>query len=68
MVRMTVEFFGHNRMKRSVRLTVTKSVGAVDVAVQQLGYHVVNGLQQVLERAYSSIRVPCTVALTHVLR
>lgn len=66
MLRLHVAILGQNRAGKLKRALVTKSVSTVDAVVQQLGYAAVSRIRQGLEMAYSTVRLPCPVALTCV--
>lgn len=68
MIRLNVVSVGRNRAERLTRPLVTGSVNAVDCVVQQLNYDAVTRLQQGLERAYSTVRLPCSVVVARVSR
>lgn len=42
-------------------------VNTIDAVAQQLGYDAVRRLRQGLKRAYSTVRMPCPVALTRFI-
>lgn len=66
MVRVIFGIFGRSRAGNLKRALVEDSESAVDAVVQRLGYDAMSVLPQGLERAYSTVRVPCSVALTCV--
>lgn len=66
MVHLNVALVGRKRTQKLARSLVTKFINAVNAVVQQLGYNAVSWLWRALERPYSTVRVPCTVALTRV--
>lgn len=63
---LNVVFVGRNRAEKLACSLVTESVGAIDAVVQQFDHDAQNILLHGLERAYSTIYVLCTVALTRV--
>lgn len=56
---------GCNRTEKLMRSLMTKSVNAVDAFYQHSSYDAASQLQEGLERAYSTVRVPFLVASTH---
>lgn len=64
MINLEILIVSRNQEEKLTRTVLTELVNAADRVVQQLGYNAVSWLQQKPERAYSTIRVPCSVALT----
>lgn len=61
-----VAFVGRNRVEKLTCSLETQSVNTADPVVLQLCYNMVSLLQQGLERAYSTVRVPFVIAFTRV--
>lgn len=68
MVRFNVALVGHNRAEKLALLQVTESASEVGAVVEQYGHDAVSRLRQGLEKAYSTVRMPCPVTLTRVSR
>lgn len=68
LVRFNVAHAGFNRAEKLTLSMVMELASAVNDVFQQLGYGAASRLRQELEKAYSTVRVPCAVAWNLVSR
>lgn len=66
MVRLNVALVDRSQAEKLTHFLVAACVNAVEAVAQQLVYDAVNGLRQLLERTYSTVRMPWLVATAFV--
>lgn len=68
MMLLNITIGGRIRVENLTHALATKYANAVDAVAQKLGYNSLSGLLEVLERAFLTVRMLCSVVLARVSR